>query len=223
MIRPRTALALATLSLVLSASPARAQITIKATTFEIQEDWQLVVSNPDPVGNGPQVMTYMSAVSDASDPYVWLMINVRDNPNPFMPGGLMFQVWDYSDNLVTSVTSTTDTAQLNTPNETITWTQRLALDPKTGQVTYEILNGSSTTWGTFGSSQGLAAGTYMSSLAGAKNLSLYSPSVSVANSRVAWQPNNVTSMTLVQVRQYDGKGKLLATDNVNLTVNLTPQ
>lgn len=223
MIPRRSLLALAALALGLTADQAQAQVNMLPTTREVREVWKVVVSNPDPAGNGPQIMTYMSAVSDTSDPYVWFMLNVRDNPNPYSAGGLMFQIWDYSDSLVASSTSTTDTAQLNTANETITWTQRLYFNANKGQLTYEILNGSSTTWGTFGSSNGLSPVIYKTSISSSQNLSLYSPSVSVAKSRVAWQPNNVTSMTLVQVRQYDAKGTLIQTDDVNLPVNLSSQ
>ena len=213
--------ALTALALGLAYSPAQAQtFTVMTGCAQVQEDWKLVIAKGDPVGNGPQIMTYMSPASDSSQPYVWFMLNVRDAPNPFTPGGLMIQVWNYSDSLLTSSTSTQATAQLNTAGETITWTQRLTYNPRTYQSTYDIINGSSTTWGAFGSSNGLAAITGTASFT---SLAGYSPYVSVKNSRVAFQPNNVTSMTLVAVRQYDKGGNLIQSQNINLAVNLTPQ
>ena len=213
-------LVLAPLASWLISGTAHAQYVVYPTTREIREDWKLVVAQGDTANNGPQIMTYMSPVSDTSDAYAWFLINVRDNPNPFTPGGLMVQIWDYSDKLVASSTSTQATAQLNTANETITWTQRLYYNSAKSTLTQEILGGASTTWGTFGSSNSLAPITYTTGIA---NLSGYDPHVSASKSRVGWQANNVTSLTLVQVRQYNSKGSLVSTDNVNLTVNLAPQ
>src|SRR5690349_10218046 len=107
------------------ARPARAQFTVLANTAEIQEDWKVVVAQGDPDGDGPQIMVYMSPTSDETLGYAWFMLNVRDKPNAYTPGGLQIQVWDYADNLLGSATSTVDTAKLSTANETITWTQRI--------------------------------------------------------------------------------------------------
>src|SRR4051812_17065807 len=152
MNRSLSVLALAALASGLATAPARAQFTIATGMSEIQEDWQLVIAQGDSAREGPQIMTYMSPVSDASKPYAWFLINVRDQPNAYTPGGLQVQVWDPSNStLVTSLTSSYDTAQLNTPNETITWTQRMVCNPLEAQpISYTIQNGNSTTWGTFG-------------------------------------------------------------------------
>ena len=222
MMRRSLITAAAVLASAMASTTARAQIVIQSSTHEIREDWKLVVAQGDPANDGPQIMTYMSMVNDSSTVYAWFLINVRDAPNPYTPGGLMVQVWDYSDKLVASSTSTTATAKLNTGNEVITWTQRLKFNSAAAQLTYEILNGTSNTWGNFSSSAGLASIIYSMPIP-SQGMALYQPSVSVKNSRVAWQPNNVTSMTLLTVRQYNSKGALLQTDNVNLAVNLTPQ
>ena len=132
---------------------------------------------------------------------------------------MMIQVWDYSDNLLTSATSTGSTAKLNTANETITWSQSMFSNKSTGQITYTVFNGNSTTWSSFGFGQGLSSVTFN----GPADLSKYSPQVSANKSRVGWMEGNVTSMTLVTVRQYDANAKLIRTDTVNLAVNLTPQ
>jgi hypothetical protein len=217
MHRILPALALTALALGQMTGPAQAQYTVLTNASQIQEDWQLVVAKGDPTFNGPQIMIYMSPVSDTSIPYAWLMLNVRDAPNPYSPGGNMIQVWDYSNNLITSCTNTANTAQLNTTNETITWTQQLALNKKTGQTSYDVIAANSKTWGDF--SNALTPVTFN----GPASMSGYDPNVSVKNSKVAWQADNVTSLSLLTVRQYDSDGKLLKTDNVNLPVNLTPR
>ena len=219
MRRSLSVLALVALATGLAITPAQAQFAVSPATQQIQEDWKLVVANGSPINDGPQIMTYMSPVSDSSNPYAWFMLNVRDVPNPFAGGGMMIQVWNYSDNLLTSSISTGSTAKLNTANETITWTQRMVSNKSTGQITYDIINGNSTTWSNFGSSQGLSSVTF----SGPTDLSKYSPQVSASKSRVGWMAGNVTSMTLVAVRQYDNGGGLIRTDTLNLAVNLTPQ
>ena len=148
------------------------------------------------------------------------MLNVRDVPNPYTPGGLQIQIWNNSDTPLASSTSTLATAELSNSNEEITWTQRIVMKDTT---IFEVVDGHSTTWGTFGSApgQGLAAIT----LSGTTSLSTYDPQVSVTLSRVGWMANNVTSMTLLRVRQYDSTGNKLTPDDepdLNLMVKLTP-
>jgi hypothetical protein len=216
MRRRLSTLVLAALAAGFLTTPARAQFTIRAGTAQIQEDWKLVVAQGDTLKNGPQIMTYMSSVGDSSAPYTWFLLNVRDAPNAYASGGAMVQVWDYSDKLITSNTPAT-TAALNTTNETITWTQRMVIDPITRATTWDIISFVSTTWGSTSTSQ--VPVTY----SGSTDFTTYAPNVSASKSRVGWMASNVTSMTLLTVRQYDNKGKLLATDSMNLSVNLTPQ
>jgi hypothetical protein len=75
-------------------------------------------------------------------------------------------------------------------------------------ISYKIVNGQSTTWGAFGSLQGLSRVAFNTSIA---SLASYSPDTSVANSGVGWQSNRMSSMTLVQVRYYS-QGQLISTD-----------
>jgi hypothetical protein len=87
-----------------------------------------------------------------------------------------------------------------------------------GVVSFSIDSGKSTTWGKFGQGQQLSVnGSFTTTLT---SLSNYSPATSVGNSGVGWEPNRVTSMTLVRVRYYAG-GKLLSTDNTSRSVSLS--
>src|SRR3954454_22108453 len=152
MSRSLSVLAVAALALGTCNEPARAQFSSVTGTMEIQEDWKLVIAQGDLTREGPQIMTYMSPVGNASTPYAWFLINVRDRPNAYTPGGLQVQIWDPSnDTLLASATSTNHTGALNTSNETITWTQRMVCNSNSSPpITYSILNGISTTWSTFG-------------------------------------------------------------------------
>jgi hypothetical protein len=173
------------------------------TDFDaIEEDWELVVATPDPVGVGPQITTCMSPIAgDPSPFFVAFDLNYRERPN-FLPGGMQVQVWANGQILSTS---SGGSALFATRRETVTWTQRMWLTE--GLVVYDINNGSSTTWGAFG--QGGQLSTVfpgsVTSLLG------YDPDASVRTSGVGWESNNVAHLTLVRVRYYSG-GQLLWTD-----------
>jgi hypothetical protein len=177
----------------------------------VEEDWQIVIATPSPNEVGPQLTTTMSPVADGSTPYVAFDLNYRDTPS-FQAGGLQVKVCS-NGNVLTS--SSQGNAVFQTTNETITWTQRMSVYQ--GNIVYRIVNGQSTTWGAFGSAQGLQSvgfGTSVTSLAS------YSPAISVANSGAGWQFNRVTSMTLLRVRYYSA-GQLISTDNNARSVTLS--
>jgi hypothetical protein len=211
MRRVLTVFALAVLALDLSMGRAHAS----PPPDQIEEDWQVVIGTPDPVGAGPQISTYMSPVADGSTPFFVFDMNYCDNPS-FSPGGLQVQAWS-GDNLLRSAAK--GTAQCSTANETITWTQRMTVS--SGTISFAINSGESTTWKKFGQGKQLDLGTssFTTSLT---SLSTYSPATSVANSGVGWEANRVTSMKLLEVRYYAG-GMIIKelTDKTQRPVNLS--
>lgn len=193
--------------------PAGLCQTSSATIDRVEEDWKLVIDSPNPDEVGPQITTCMSPVSDGSTSFVAFDLNYRDQPS-FQAGGLQAKVYEKTGGTVLS-SSNQGSKLLDTANETITWTQRLSLS--NGVLTYAIVNGHSTTWGSFGQSADLDAQTFTASIS---SLSGYSPSKSVVASGVGWQSNRVSSMTLVQVRYYSGS-QLVSTDTTARSVNLS--
>jgi hypothetical protein len=180
---------------------------------EVQEDWQLVVGTPDIIGVGPQITTSMSPVSDDSTPFVAFDLYYREYPN-FQPGGMQLQTWSGNNVLGTS---SHGSAQFQTPNETITWTQDMSVDAS-GNVTYRILNGKSTTWGSFGGQNKKLTVNFSTSVG---SLSGYSPSTTVTNSGVSYESNYVTQLSLVQVRYYSA-GRLISTDSTQRNIVAPP-
>lgn len=173
------------------------------TTFDaVEEDWVLVVAQPDPVGVGPQITTCMSPVSGNPSPFfVAFDLNYRELPN-FLAGGMQVQAWANGQILSSS---SQGSGLFNTAGETVTWTQRMAL--VNNLVVYNVENGTSTTWGAFGQGSQLSA-TFPASV---QSLGSYDPDDSARRSGVGWESNLVTSLTLVRVRYYSG-GQLLWTD-----------
>jgi hypothetical protein len=177
----------------------------------VEEDWQLIVATPDTTEQGPQATICMSPTSVQSDPFVAFDLNYREYPD-FESGGMQVQVW--SNNQVIQ-TATQHRDQFATDNETITWTQSMSLSDS--QVTYQVKNGSSMTWGQFGGDDDLQV-TFPTSAA---DLGAYSPDYSANSSGVTWQSNRVTSLTLVQIRYYAGSMLINTDTNPRVIVSNT--
>ena len=213
MSRLTSIVALSALALQISAGDVTPQTSSTTAPDQVEEDWKVVIGQPDPEGAGPQITVGMCPVSDDSTPSFYFNLNYRDSSSSFQAGGMQVQVCSGSTVLADSAKGS---AQCNTVGETITWTQRMAIS--SGNLAFTINNGQSTTWGQFGQGQSISVNgnfaTTMSSLSG------YNPSTSISKSVVGWESNRVTSMTLVQVRYY-AKGQLLSTDTTPRSVDLT--
>ncbi|HUY91282.1 MAG TPA: hypothetical protein VMV10_21265 [Pirellulales bacterium] len=175
-----------------------AQTTPVGTT-RVEEDWELVVGAPDDNDNSPQV-TCVIAPSDLGSGYAALDVNFHSQPD-YAAGGVQIHVWSPDTPML--VANSDATATLQTSSETITWTTRMSV--ASNALTFQIVNGSSSTWGDFtdnGSLQ-LTVGALLANLDG------YSPSVSIANSGIPYASNRVTSLTLKAIRYYSSSGQLL--------------
>jgi hypothetical protein len=206
MCRAIRALLLAVMVLGPAAGATRAQTVL---IDRVEEDWELVIEQPDTVGAGPQITTSMSPQGDNGISFVAFNLNYRDSP--FQAGGLQVQVWTDRARLMSS--NSQRTQPLSTPGETITWTQRMSLS--VGKIYFDVLNSASATWGKFGQGGNLNI-SYIESVL---SLAAYSPDVSAKSSGVGWQSNHVTSMTLKQVRYY-ANGTLVRTDDTARPIDL---
>jgi hypothetical protein len=178
----------------------------------IEEDWQVVLGTPDTSTDCPQISATISPTGSDQDPLMVFKLNYRDQPS-FQSGGLSAQVWQ---NKQFQSNSDQGTAQCTTPNETITWTQRMSLSG--GNLNFKVLSGNSTTWGQFGANDTDLA---VSASSSAADLSGYTPTYSVSNSGATFGANRVTTMTLLQVRYYQGS-TLLSTDTTARQVVVAP-
>lgn len=181
-----------------------------ATTYpitRIEEDWILLIGNPDPTNQAPLIKTVMSAQADLLGYCAFYDINyeMQGTPPKFVPGGFGIEMWNPQQTWPNTVYYPSN-AQLKTANEKITWTQRLDLSK--GSLSFSIWNGSSTTWGS-------ASGQNMvvSMTCPLADLSGYTTSLSVAESGPTWWLDRVSSMTIKAVRYYDSTGKLTKTDS----------
>jgi hypothetical protein len=184
---------------------------------QIEEDWQVVVANPDPSSSGPQITTCMSPNTDPAASFATFYVNYQDYPS-WQPGGMQVKAYGPTTDPAAGPpvvdSNSSGTGVCETQGETINWTQRITLSG--GSVDFKVVNGQSVTWGQFGQGQGLSGVSFSCSLS---DLGGYKPDYSVSKSGVSWQSNRVTSMTLLQVRYYIG-GQLISTDKTARTVKL---
>jgi len=164
----------------------------------VEEDWELVIDQPDTDKNGPQVTCTISPHALRSG-YAAFDVNYHTQPNYYL-GGLQLHAWSPLEPIVTRNFPAND--MLATPGETITWTQTMSLND--WRLKFQVINGQSQTWGSFGGHE-----HSVTVWAWLWNLNGYSPEVTVANSGVSFASNRVTSLTLKAVRWYDAAGELI--------------
>ncbi len=200
--------AVAGLFLVVSAD-TRADGEQSANVVAIEEDWELVVKEPDQETQAPQVTCIIAPNNDDAGLFAAFNLNHKSFPQ-YDAGGLHLQLWQ-GDTPLDSAQFPSD-ALLATANETITWTMRMHLHE--GRLWFEIVSGSSNTWGDFGH-----AGTLKASIATeTPNLNHYEAGDSMSNSGVGFAGNRVTSLKLIAVRKVLESGDVVE-DNQTRTVH----
>ncbi len=159
----------------------------------------LVLNEPNGNIDCPQFHTLMSPFDDTESFFAQVLWNYRETPE-FTSGGVQLQSYNGEDLIRRR---SMEYGQLSATAETITWTQTLATDG--AELSFEVSNGESTTWGNFGKDMRISADADLASLED------YSPDVSVRESCVTYGSNRVEMMVITQVRYY-GAGGLLGVD-----------
>jgi len=165
----------------------------------IEQDWTVVVGNPDAATGSPQIAVQMKP--DANADYGCLfLLNYADQPS-FTSGGTQLQGWDGT-TLQKSQSYGSEALGKN-QNERVTFT--LHMEVKNDRLDFGFDNLKSWTWG---NKSALAVNVPYSM----RYLNGYSTADSVNNSVIMVGSAKVTSMTITAVRFYDNKGKLVKTD-----------
>jgi len=172
----------------------------EAAVIRVEEDWLLWVYEPDGALFSPQFHTVMSPLGNLDSYYYQVTWNYRELPS-FMSGGFQVQSWNGE---ATMECQNVNKGELSRSGEIITWTQ--VLETNGNQIAFSIINGVSTTWGTFGHPN-----TTIVHDGSFADLNQYSPTVSVANSWITYGQNRVVRLGLMAVRYYGANG-LLQTD-----------
>ena len=174
--------------------------------LKVEEDWVLVVRNPEAEAALPKVLNTISAFPRLLIPYAIFELNHSSMPE-FNNGGMQIQGW-YGQNAYYYKNG----SKFNTlaiPDETIKYTLRMEAEPDAGKLHYEVTNGDSQSWGKFGG-QGLLKLSLPSLLV--TKLNYYTPLTSIKNAEVTEGAHNVSAFYLNEVRYYTKDG-LFKTDN----------
>lgn len=178
-----------------SATPARSYD--HEPVVRVEEDWELLLNQPNGAVIAPQFHTVMSPYNNLDSLFAQVTWNYRELGS-FLGGGLQMQGWN---NDVSVVEREFFTAAMSSAAETIRWTQTLQTNGS--QMTFQISNGHSATWGTFG-----YPGQNMKITASIDlpTLNSYDPASSAANSAVTYGTNRVEILRITEVRTYGPNG-----------------
>jgi len=163
----------------------------------VEEDWELVVGDPDAVNDAPQITCAFSPLGHIEGLHAVFDINAQAIPT-YAPGGLQLQLWDGEVALSDRRFPNGDV--LAQPGEVICWTH--AMEIADGMLQFEIVNGTSTTWGNFGG-QGYLKASVATEMT---NLNGYKPQISVAHSGIGFSAHRVTTLVLQRIRGYTADG-----------------
>jgi hypothetical protein len=177
-----------------------------AHVVKVEEHWELVVAEPESGRGAPQVTVVLSPQGNLDGLYAAFELNHQSQP-AYVGGGLQLQIWNVSDTPLATRTQK-DGETLTNSGETITWTHKMELQG--GHITFDIDDGNSTSWGSFG--QGVFA-TVPTTLS---NLNGYNPLVSVNGSGVGFASHRVTSLKLKKVKIHLSTGQVLVDDTVKV-------
>lgn len=173
--------------------------------FSVEEDWEIVIGDPENNDNGPQITCTISP-ADMGTAYCAFDINYHTQPD-YQAGGLQIHTWDPTDPI--EYDNSPHTQMMETTGEVVTWTTQMSW--KSGTLNFRITNGQSQTWGQFGNNGNSDTSSHLtlSLPTGLQNLNSYSPNVSLDNSGVSFASNLVVSQRLMAVRWFDRNGNLI--------------
>ena len=170
--------------------------------MRVEEDWYVKIGTPEPAADSPQITTVIAPAWNTSGNYSVFDLNCATQPN-FASGGVQLQLW-YGPGMLRS-NSNTNWDSIRFTDEEIRYTSVMRIE--NGQIIFEIINGSSTTWGSFGTGELIVQNTTWRN-----HLNSYDPDCSVSNSRIGWASYQVRSFVLQQIRYFSDLG-LQSTDS----------
>jgi len=165
--------------------------------IRVEEDWELVVRDPDAGNSAPQLTCVMAPVGNTDSLHIALELNHKTLPS-YDPGGIQLQVWNGK--YLLGNPNSPVAGVLHNSNETVRWTTKMSL--QSDGLLFEVTDGSSISWGAFGGQGYLKAAVSCS----VSSLSGYSPETSRANSGIGYAANRVESLVLKEVRYYSSQG-----------------
>jgi hypothetical protein len=176
--------------------------------YKIEEDWEMVINEPDSANYSPQVTFFTSPSVNLDHSYFQLQMNYAADEY-FSGGGFHVAAVD-DDGIVDEARSDTR-CTLAIDGDHVRWTSVMAVI--NGKALFAVRDGYSQEWGEFGGPD------YLVKIVPApvSDLSEYHPQQSLDTVDVGFGSNRVASITLRKVRVFYADGRI-----VTLPVNLQP-
>jgi hypothetical protein len=168
-------------------APAFGDPTNKVVSVE--EHWELKISEPDFETSAPQATMVISPNGNVDGDFFIVELNHSSAPD-YASGGIQVQHWNGEELVESRVAH--DGTNLESNNETVTWVQRMTVQD--GTLTFQVADGQSESWGTFGGDE-----LSVSLSTSQPWLNHYRPSVSLSESQVGYAENRVVSLTLTKL------------------------
>src|SRR5688572_23740034 len=162
--------------------------TGQSQVVAIEEHWELTLGQPDAERSAPQTTMVISPVGSVDGVHFLFTLNHLSIPE-YQPGGMQVQWWD-GDQLVDSTSFGSEVFSVD--EETVRWQQRVSIHNE--HLKFQILNGESDTWGSFGGDE-----LTLNQPTTLTNLNSYRPAVSLTESQVSYAENRVGSLTLTKL------------------------
>ncbi len=165
-------------------------------TIRVEEDWYVKIGTPEPEADSPQISTVIAPSWSLWGKYAVFDMNCATQPG-FSSGGVQLQMWQ--DDGIIQTCSNTNWDSIHVVDEEIRYTSAMSI--VNGNIVFEILNGSSTSWGAFGTGElKLQASTWRD------NLNWYDPNFTTWNSRIGFASHRVRRFILERVRYTRSNG-----------------
>lgn len=173
----------------------------------VEEDWEVVLLEPEMDLTSPQFHTVMSPFGDVDEEHFQTSWNYRELDD-FASGGLQTSQW-HGENWSGSKEFRQDTLSLTA--ETVRWTQ--VMRTTGSSLNFRIKDGQSQTWGSFGGAE-----SRITTSATIPNLNGYRPATSAANSWISYGQNRVSILRIVEARGYDANDVLVVHDTTSRVI-----
>lgn len=193
-------------ALVSTALPAC--MAADSTIYKIEEDWDMVINEPDSANISPQVTFFTSPSTNLDDAYFQLQMNYAADAE-FSGGG--FHVASVQNDAIQDEARSDTRSVLATDGDHIRWTSVMAIIHN--KALFAVKDGQGTEWGNFGGPDYLVKLTQSP----VPDLSGYHPQQSLDTVDIGFGANRVQSVTLLQVRVFYTDGR-----TVTVPVNRQP-
>ena len=185
-------------TLVLAALPAC--VAADSTIYKIEEDWEMVINEPDPANHSPQVTFYTSPSVNLDEVYFQLQMNYAAD-REFSGGG--FHVASVQSDQILDEARSDTRRVLATDGDHIRWTSVMAV--VYNKLLFAIKNGHATEWGDFGGPDYLVKMTPSP----VPDLAEYHPQQSLDNVDIGFGANRVQSVKMLRVRVFYTDGRMV--------------